>query len=45
MWIGDALLSNTGVITYSAMMIGAVALIIIGLIKQYWVNEGRESSH
>lgn len=38
MWIADVLLSNTGVITYSAMMIGAVSLVIIGLIKQYWAR-------
>jgi hypothetical protein len=38
MWIADMLLSNTGVITYSAMMIGAVSLVIIGLIKQYWAR-------
>ena len=38
MWIVDMLLSNTGVITYSAMMIGAVSLVIIGLIKQYWAR-------
>jgi hypothetical protein len=38
MWIADLLLSNTGVITYSAMMIGAVTLVIIGLIKQYWAR-------
>ena len=38
MWIADLLLSNTGVISYSAMMIGAVSLVIIGLIKQYWAS-------
>ncbi len=38
MWIVDMLLSNTGVITYSALMIGAVTLVIIGLIRQYWAR-------
>ena len=38
MWILDLLLSNTGVISYGAMMIGAVSLVIIGLIKQYWAS-------
>ena len=38
MWIGDLLTTNTGVMSYGAMMVGAVTLVIIGLIRQYWAR-------
>ena len=38
MWIADLLLSNTGVMSYGALMIGALAITVIGLIKQYWAS-------
>lgn len=35
MWIADKLLSNTGVMSYGSLMIGALSITAVGLIKQY----------
>lgn len=38
MWIADALLSNKGVISFPALMVGACVLALIGLVMQAFGN-------
>lgn len=35
MWVADFLTTNTGVMSYGAMMIGAVTLLVIGFFVEW----------